>query len=172
VKKLLVVAFLCSLTLLSSCAGPPKAAVTNIRDLEVTPLPEEIIVVSDVGKGLGPKFGTAFKGKFQEFARPASKPLDIMTYMEFIRSPYNKPDVSNSFSSQLFVFVSTRSTNTDQYFVTSIEYLLEVKYLNKNPFLSQKIHLDTGNPYLNTDEERGAELARVIVEELKKRKIL
>ncbi len=170
-KKLFIVIMLCSLAFLSSCASP-KATVTSITDMKESISSEGIIVVSDVGKHLGPKFRMAFEGKLMELAGPHSKLLGIMPYMGFIRSPYNKPDVNDSFSNRLFVFVSTRGSSTYQYSVTSIDYLMEVKYLKKEPFLVQKIHLGTGTTYLSSDQQRGDELARAVFEELKNRKIL
>jgi hypothetical protein len=157
---------------LSACGGPPKTEVTGVVDLGTSEPWERMMIVSDLSKKAGQKIQTAFNGKFLEMANPGIKPVEFISYIDFIKSPYNKPDVNDSFSKCLFVFITTRGTNTYQYFVSSFDYLLEVKYLGYEPFLVQKIKLNMGDPYFTNDQQRGAELARAIAEELKKRKIL
>jgi hypothetical protein len=157
---------------LCSCGSPPKAEVTSVIDSGTTASPQAMTVVSDLGKNFGQKFRAAFDDKFRELAGQSGRPVEFMRFIEFIRSPYNKPDANVLFPDHLFVFVSTRGTSSDGYNVTSVDYMLEVKFLSREPFLVQKIHLNTGRPYIDTDQQRGAELARAIAEELKKRKIL
>ncbi len=157
---------------LSSCGNPPKAEITCLVDSGTTSATQTMTVVSDFGKNFGQKFKTSFENRFRELAGQSGRPVEFMQYIEFIKSPYNRPDANVLFSDWLFVFVSTRGTNTDGYYLTSMNFLMEVKYLGKEPFLVQKILLSAGRPYIDTDETRGAELARVVAEELKKRKIM
>jgi hypothetical protein len=158
---------------LASCGPPPTAKVNSIFDSGIIiPSPQAMTVVTDLSKIFGQKFETSFNNKYREFAEQSSKPVEFMKFIEFIRSSYNRPDANDLFPNHLFVFISTRGTHTDGYYLTSMNFLMEVKYLGKEPFLIKDIFLSAGRPYIDTDMQRGAELARAIVEELKKRNIL
>jgi hypothetical protein len=172
-RMCLTITILCVCTLVSSCIVQPNAEITCLVDSRITVSSEAITVVTNLEKKYNKEFQTAFYSNFQELAG-TSKPIEFMQYIEFIRSDYNKPDVNDAFPNRLFVFITVGNFNAEGG-LSKMGYniLLEVKHLNQNPFLVQNVFFDAGRPYsMDLDKRGGEELARVIVEELKNRKLI
>lgn len=158
--------------LLCSCAAPPKAIVRTIVDLENDAKNNNIIIVSDTGKQFGKSFGESFVQNIKILTQKSEHDVSVMTYIEFIRSPYNDPDKKNSFSNTLFVFIVGHSSKSGQYGVYSVKYLLDAKYLDQSPFMSQEIEISVNDPIFSSKSEQGGQLARAVFNELQLRNIL
>jgi hypothetical protein len=155
---------MCSLTV--SCALPKAEIKKTLIDTNTLVSSDSLIVVSNLVKNRGKGFEAAFESKFIGLSN--GKKISFIQYIDFIRSPYNKPD-NDSYPHQLFIFITDYGIFTTKDF----NILLELKYLNQEPFLIQKIKFNDGHP-LNPNYSKlgGEELARAIVEEFKIRKIL
>jgi hypothetical protein len=161
-----------SCCLLSSCAAPPEAVVRTILDIEKEITTSKVVIVSDAGKRFGKAFGQAFSDEIRNLTQESDKDISFMTYMEFIRSPYNNPDKQSSFSDTLFVFIQGHSVKSGDYGIYSVKYLMDVNYLDQAPFISQEITIEIFNQPFGSKSERGCELAQTVFEELRKRAVL
>ena len=168
-KAIIIMFILCLVTMLSSCVVAPNAKVTRIFvDRETTSTPELITVISNLEKEYGQDFEMAFEGKFREIS--GAKPVEFIPYIKYVNSSYNKISERDSFSNRLFVFITKRNVSKEGF---GYDLTLEVKYLNKAPFLVQTIFFDSGRPYSgDLNKRRGNVLASIIVAELKTRNIL
>ncbi len=171
-KKYFAVFFLLICSLLSSCTKPPAAMVRNVLDLEKKIYPDKIVIITDAGKRYGENFRNTFVDKLVELTQRCHKKVAIMTYGEFVRSPYNNPELRSSFPDSLFVFIQIHSSKSDKWGVFNVKYLMKVKHLDQEPFLVQEISLGAGSWLNDSVQRRGIELANAVFEELDKRNIL
>ena len=172
-NKYLITFFLLMCGLLSSCVEqPPAAIIRNVIDLEKKIYPDKVVIVSDAGKMYGKDCREAFIDKLVKLTQQSQKRVVIMTYVEFVRSPYNNPKQTSSFSDSLFVFIQIHSSKSGQYGIYKVKYLMEAKHLDQDPFLVQEISLSAGSWLNDSAWRRGNELANTVFEELNTRNIL
>ena len=171
-KKYFAIFFLLICSLLNSCAEPPAAMIRNVLDIEKEVYPDKVVAVTDAGKRYGEDFRNTFIDKLVELTQHSHKTVAIMTYVEFVRSPYNNPELRSSCSDSLFVFIRVHSSKSGEWGVYNVKYLMEVKHLNQEPFLVQEISLGVGAWLVDSVQLRGNKLANTVFEELDKRNIL
>ncbi len=171
-EKYFAVFFLVMCGMVSSCADPPVATVRNVLDLEQGIYPDKVVIVSDAGKIYGEIFGNAFVDKLVELTENCNKEVTIMKYIEYVRSPYNNPELRSSFADSVFVFIEVRGGSSGQWGVYKAKYLMKVKHLDQDPFLVQDISLFVGDLLVDSHAGRSEELANTVFEELSKRNIL
>jgi len=158
--------------LLNSCSEPPKAVVKDVLDLKKEINSNEVVIVADVGKRYGEKFKNTFVNKLAELTRDSGKKVSIISYGEFVRSPYNNPKEKSSFPDSLFVFMKTLATESDEWGPYNEKYLMEAKHLDQEPFFVQEVSLCVGRRFINPIEQRADELAHTVFKELHARNIL
>ncbi len=159
-------------SLMSSCGTSPVITVNNVGDLEKAIQAEKVVVVSDAGKFNGKRFREYFIDGLTLLTQDSHKRLSIMTDSEFAGSPYSFPGEKDALSDVLFVFVNVLGSEPDGYGAYTVKYLLEVKYMDQPPLLSEEITLGIGNSAIESPSSRGYELARTVFEELNTRNIL
>ena len=168
--KCVAVLFLISCIFLSSCAAPAKVEVKNVLDLKNKIDANNIIIVTNADKQFyGDQFRKAFTDRLTEQIQFSKKKICMISYIEFVRSEYNRPNRKNDFADCLFVFIrSYGSNNTGPYGITKyIKYLMEVKFLDQKPLLLQELTLYPGFG----EKETGNELANGVFKELNERNI-
>jgi len=168
--KYVAALFLIGCIFLSSCAAPAKVEVKNVLDLKKEIDANNIVIVTDAAKRFyGDKFPKAFTGRLLEQTQFSNKKICLLTYIEFVRSEYNRPKRKNDFSNYVFVFIrSYGSDNTGPYGITKyINYVMEVKFLDQEPFLLQQLALYPGSG----EKETGNELANTVFRELNQRNL-
>ena len=171
-KNSLIIVFLLTCCLLNSCTDPPAAITRNVFELERNSYPDKVVIIADAGKGYGENFRNIFVDKLADLTQHRHKQVAIMTYIEFVHSPYNDPEVKSSFPDYLFVFIHVNSSQSRQGSVYNVKYLIQVKHLDQNPILIQEISLGLGGLLVDSVQQRGEELANTVFEELSKRNIL
>lgn len=167
-NKYLIASLLFISSLLTSCTEPPKIEVKNVLDLKKQIDANEVVIVTDVGRNYGENFRKVFMDKLTGLTQLRNKKISIMSYIEFVRSPYNNPKEKASFPDTLFVFIRVRGILYNY----SVEYLLEVKHLDQEPFFIQAITLKIGYGLADLTEPRADELTNAIFKELCTRNIL
>ncbi len=171
-EKYFAIFFLLMCGLLSSCSDPPVATVRNVLDLEKEIYPDKVVIISDAGKIYGEIFGNTFVDKLVELTQDCHKEVTIMTYVEYVRSPYNNPELRSSFPDSLFVFIEVHGGSSGRWGVYKAKYLMKVKHLDQDPFLVQDISLFVGDWLVDSPGGRSDELANTVFEELNERNIL
>lgn len=172
-KTCFVISLLVTCSLLSSCAAPPRAIVRTVVDMETEIKADKVIIVSDAGKKYGKPFGKSFVNELIRLTQDSEAEASVMTYIEFIRSPYNNPKEKSSFSDTLFVFVTGHISKSSQYGTYRVKYLMDVKYLDQDPLISKEIILDIAtNQIFDQKPQGGCELAQTVFEELQTRNII
>jgi hypothetical protein len=159
-------------SLMSSCRTAPQVIATNVNNLEKAVQAEKVVIVSSAGEINGKRFRECFIDELTRLTQGSKKKLSIMTDSEFARSAYNQPERKDSLNEMLFIFVKVDSHQPGEYGTHNVKYLIEVKYVDQAPFLSQEIRLGIGNTAVHARFWSGIELARTVFEELNKRNIL
>lgn len=159
-------------SLLISCSTSPHVTVTHAGDLERAVQAQKVVVVSDTGKCNGIHFRDDFIDEIAKLTQGSQKRISIMTDVEYISSPYARPEVNKSLPDTLYVFVNFLGSEPGEYGTYTVKYLIEVKYLNQAPFLSEEITLGIGNPAFEAPSLRAEEFAQTVFKELNTRNIL
>lgn len=157
---------------LCSCATPPKTLVRTIVDVPVEPSHTQVVVVSDTARQFGKTFSQSFNDTLGMLAQKSERDVSAMEYIEFVRSPYNRPESKSSYAQTVFVFLSEHSSKSSDYGVYCVNYLLEIKYLDQESFVRQEITVGVADPIFSSKSDAGAELAETVVCELEKRHLL
>jgi hypothetical protein len=154
--------------LLTSCTTLPKTEVKNIPDVKMKIDANEVVIVSDVGGNCPKEFRKVFVDKLTSLTQLRNKKISVISYVEFVRSPYNNPKEKNSFPSTLFVFIKAYGG----VMWSNVRYRMEVKRLDRQPLFIQEITLSLGHGLVDLTESRADELASTIFKELIARNIL
>jgi hypothetical protein len=158
--------------LISSCSAPTRITVHDIRQIEKAVDAEKVIFIFDTTGHSGRYFQEYFLETFTRLTQGTPKRLSIMTGYEYARSPYSQAGDEGSLDDALFILVKIDNTEQGDYDTCVVNFLMTVQYQGQEPLLLEEITLGFANPYLETGNWRGHELATVIYEELNKRSIL
>ena len=172
-KRFAVGIVLVSMTVvMSACGTAPCITVHRIHDIEKAVQAEKIVFIFDATNRNNRYFLEYFLDRFTQLTQDTPKQLSIMTGYEYARSPYSKPDTAETYNDILFIVVTVSRFERGKYNTRLMSYSMVIQYKDQDPLLVEELEQGIANPYLDSNNWRGDELAEVIYEELNKRNIL
>jgi hypothetical protein len=132
----------------------------------------KVVIVSDVGKQFGETFRKSFIQHLSSLTQGSNRDISIISYIEFIRSPYNDPAQKGSFPNIIFVFINGHNVQSDGYGVSGVTYQMAVQFLDQAPFISQEIEVGVPSSIWSSKSKRSVEFAQTVFKELHTRNVL